>query len=290
MITIFTPTYNRAYILPKLFESIKNQSVKEFEWIIVDDGSTDDTESLVDMFIKSSDLNIIYYKKHNQGKHIAINYGVSIALGELFFIVDSDDILSDNAIEVLLEKYKNIRHDSKCCGIAIGYRSIKENGKRLYSKELPSHEFYGTYNDLFYKIGIKGDFATAFKTSVQKEYPYPYFEGETFFRESYVYRQIGKKYKTLYIDDPIYFADYLEDGLTSKSWKMLKKSPKGAALFFKELSKENIPLSAKLSALNAYWDFQLNDIKSSFMDKFKGVNFFLSVIILINRKLKLLRL
>jgi glycosyltransferase involved in cell wall biosynthesis len=290
MISIFTPTYNRAYILPVLFESLQQQTLKDFEWIIVDDGSTDDTEKVVQEFSKISNFLIKYFKKENQGKHIAINYGTSKAKGDLFFIVDSDDYLSNNAIEILNEKYKKVKDNISISGIAIGYRSIKDNGKILYSKELPNNEYYGTYNDLFYKYGLKGDFATAFKTNVQKEYPYPYFEGETFFRESYVYRKIGKKYKTLYIDDPIYFADYLEDGLTSKSWKMLKKSPKGAALFFKELSNENISIKDKMIALNAYWDFQLNNIKSPITSKLKGVNFFLSIIVLLNKKIKFLNL
>lgn len=290
MITVFSPTYNRAYILPKLYQSLQSQTSKDFEWLIIDDGSTDGTKELISQFKDTSNFSITYIFQKNSGKHVAINKGVQRAKGDLFFIVDSDDFLSNDAIEILIEKYNKIKEDSSISGIAIGCRSIKEKGKKLYSKELPSHEFYGTYNDLFYKYGLKGDFATAFKTKIQKEYPYPYFEGETFFRESFVYRKIGRKYKTLYIDDPIYFADYLEDGLTSKSWKMLKKSPKGAALFFKELSQENIPLKDRLSALNAYWDFQLNDIKSSIIDKFKGVNFLFSVIILINRKLKLFKL
>lgn len=290
MITIFTPTYNRAYILPILFESLKIQTVKEFEWIIVDDGSTDNTESLIYKFKEECNFSIRYFKKENQGKHIAINFGVEKAKGNLFFIVDSDDYISFNAIEILLEKYQKIKDNSFVSGIAIGYRSIKDKGKRVYSKELPNNEYYGTYNDLFYGYGLKGEFATAFKTEVQREYPYPYFEGECFFRESYIYRKIGKKYKTLYIDDPLYFADYLEDGLTSKSWQMLKKSPKGASLYFKDLSNEKIPLKDRIIALNAYWDIQLNDINSSFFLKFKGISLFLSIAVLINKKIKLFQL
>ncbi|MFN3020016.1 glycosyltransferase family 2 protein [Chryseobacterium sp. TY3] len=286
MITIFTPTFNRAYILPILYRSLEQQTCKDFEWLIVDDGSTDNTESLVNGFKKLANFPIHYYKKENQGKHIAINDGLNLANGSLFFIVDSDDYLATNAISTLIEKYETIKDKSNVAGIAIGYRSIKNNGAIIYSKQLPQHEMLLDHNELVYKEGITGDFATAFKTDIQKQYPYPHFEGEKFFRESYVYRQIGKKYKTLYIDDPIYFADYLEDGLTSKSWQLLKKSPKGAALFFRELSKEDIPLKNKLSALNAYWDFQLNDIKSPWTEKLKGTSLLLSLLVLINKKIK----
>lgn len=99
LLTIFTPSYNRAYILPKLYESLKRQTDKRFEWVIVDDGSVDDTESLVNGWINESLININYQKQQNQGKHIAINTGVEMANGELFFIVDSDDQLTLNAVE-----------------------------------------------------------------------------------------------------------------------------------------------------------------------------------------------
>ncbi|WP_313027231.1 glycosyltransferase family A protein [Soonwooa sp.] len=286
MITVFTPAYNRAYILPILYNSLEEQTCKDFEWLIVDDGSTDETRELITEFQKNSTFPIRYFYQENSGKHIAINLGSEKAKGHLFFIVDSDDYLAKNAISTLIEKYETIKDKNNVGGIAIGCRSIKNNGAIIYSKQLPQHEMLLDHNELVYKEGITGDFATAFKTDLQRQYPYPHVEDEKFFRESYVYRQIGKKYKTLYIDDPIYFADYLEDGLTSKSWQLLKKSPKGASLFFKELSKENIPTKAKIKALDSYWDFQLNNIKSSWIQKFRGVSFFLSLIVLFKRFFK----
>lgn len=289
MITIFTPTFNRAHILPILFQSLTEQLCKDFEWLIIDDGSVDETEKLIKSFQDTADFEIRYFLQENSGKHIAINIGLQKAKGNLFFIVDSDDFLSNDAVYTLSDKYDKIKDNKEIAGVAIGCRSIMSN-EIIYSKNLPKNEILLTHNQLVYDLGITGDFATAFKTEIQKQYPYPYFKGEKFFRESYVYRQIGKKYKTLYIDDPIYFADYLEDGLTVKSWQLLKKCPKGASLFFNELSKEKIPFKAKLSALNAYWDFQLNDIKSSWREKFKEVSFLLSLLVLINKKMKIFKL
>ena len=92
-ITIFTPTYNRAYILPRLFQSLKNQKATNFEWLIVDDGSSDDTESVVNEFIKDADFNIRYYKQNNQGKHIALNFAALNAEGEWIITIDSDDFV-----------------------------------------------------------------------------------------------------------------------------------------------------------------------------------------------------
>lgn len=286
-LTIFTPSYNRAYILPKLFESLQNQSNCDFEWLIIDDGSTDNTKDLVGEFKQNAKFPIHYIYQENQGKHVAINLGVQKANGALFFIVDSDDYLSNDAISIMSDLFLKIKDDSFIAGIAVGYRSIKNGNKIIYSKDLPQHEILLTYNELYYQLKIKGDFATAFKTSVQKEFPYPVFSGEKFMRESIVYRRIGKKHKTLYVDYPLYFADYLDDGLTAKSWQILKQSPRGASLFFKELSLEKIPLKNQLIALNAYWDFQLNDIKPPIFEKFRGVSFWKSVLVLFIRKFKL---
>ena len=102
MITVFTPTYNRGYIIEKLYNSLVSQNYNEFEWLIVDDGSTDQTQELISNFITKGFIDIRYFKQENGGKHRAINKGVKLAKGELFFIVDSDDYLSNNALDRVL--------------------------------------------------------------------------------------------------------------------------------------------------------------------------------------------
>jgi glycosyltransferase involved in cell wall biosynthesis len=99
MITIFTPTYNRAYSLRRLYDSLCKQTSNDFEWLVVDDGSTDDTENLINSFIADGKVDIRYFKQANGGKHRAINFGVREARGELFFIVDSDDQVTPDAVE-----------------------------------------------------------------------------------------------------------------------------------------------------------------------------------------------
>ena len=288
MITVFTPTYNRAYILPILYESLVNQSFKNFEWIIVDDGSTDTTKELVESFLSEKNIKIRYFLQENQGKHVAINNGAELAEGDLFFIVDSDDYLSSDALEKLEKRFQDIKHNSEIAGIFINCSSKNLQKKtEAFDLILPEKGLKTTLTNLNHQYKIKGEFATAIKTEIQKAYPYPIFEGEKFCRESLVYRRIGKKYDFLFTSDKIYFADYLEDGLTVKSWKLLKKSPKGAALLFKEQAKENIPTKEKLIALNAYWDFQINDVKSSWFNKFNGVPFFSSIYVLLCKKFKI---
>ena len=120
MITIFTPTYNRGNLLSRLYQSLCKQTYKEFEWVIVDDGSTDNTASIVELIQKKhsrSDFPIHYYKKENGGKHTAINIGVKKAQGELFFIADSDDILPPNALQIIADVWGQTKNDNSIGGI-----------------------------------------------------------------------------------------------------------------------------------------------------------------------------
>ena len=99
IITVFTPTYNRAYIIKNLFNSLKNQTFQNFEWIIVDDGSTDNTEEVVKEWLNESlFFKIKYHKQKNGGKHTAINKGLELASGDVFFIIDSDDYITNDAL------------------------------------------------------------------------------------------------------------------------------------------------------------------------------------------------
>ena len=109
LITVFTPTYNRAHLLQMLYDSLCKQTFNDFEWLIVDDGSKDDTESVVNTFIAEDRLDIRYIKQSNGGKHRAINRGVAEANGDLFFIVDSDDYLSNNGLELIEYYYEQIK-------------------------------------------------------------------------------------------------------------------------------------------------------------------------------------
>ncbi|MGC8972440.1 MAG: glycosyltransferase family A protein, partial [bacterium] len=112
-ITLFTPTYNREKLLSRLYESIKRQSFSNFEWIIVDDGSTDNTEQMVESWLKESTFDIRYFYQQNSGKHIAINKGVREARGELFFIIDSDDWLGDDSLQDIWQTWQSIPEKQK---------------------------------------------------------------------------------------------------------------------------------------------------------------------------------
>lgn len=234
MITVFTPTYNRAYILPNLYESLKRQSYKNFEWIIIDDGSTDNTESLVKEWIKEKNFFSITYKKTaNKGKHCAINRGVDIAEGELFFIVDSDDFLSDNALERVIFWENTIKTKDLFVGIS-GNRSYFDG--TLIGSTFSSDN---KYLDCTYiereKYNINGDKAEIYYTKILKKYPFPEFENENFCCEALVWLRLARDgYKIRYFNEGIYFTEYRDDGLTKNILKKYKENPKGTLLFYKE--------------------------------------------------------
>ena len=242
LFTIFTPTYNRAYTLDRLYRSLIEQTSKNFKWIIVDDGSTDNTKELVSTFSREF-FDIIYTNKKNGGKHRAINVGLDIADTEYFFIVDSDDYLIPKAISIAEEKVINTD--------LVGFAGIAFN--RGYSEDqLIGKSFSGDYIDATNlerkKFNILGDKAEIYKTSILKLYKFPEFEGENFISEMIVWNRIARDgYKIRWFNEILYITNYLEDGLTVNSDKSFSDSPKGYALMIKEYAKfANLSVLEKL--------------------------------------------
>ena len=247
MVTVFTPTYNRADLLLKLYNTLTEQTSFDFEWLIVDDGSQDKTKELVDNLIKvSSQFPIRYYSQENHGKHVAINNGVQLARGEMFFIVDSDDWLPNNAIERILSFFEEIRGLDGYAGIA---------GLKLYGNgELVGSTFNGKVVDCTTleraKYSIFGDKAEVFYTDLLKKYPFPVFENENFLSEEIVWNRIARDgYKFRWFNEGIYFCEYLDNGLSKTSNKELNNF-EGYKLVVKELlTYKEIPLKRKLISL-----------------------------------------
>ncbi len=248
--TIFTPAYNRAYILPELYKSLREQTCKDFEWVIVDDGSTDDTQALCQHF--EQDLfPIRYFRQTNQGKHVAINKGVSLADGEWFFIVDSDDRLPADAIEKLQQEESTI-HSEKI-GVICGMRHYF-NGERI-GGALPFDRLDCTALDFRYKYKIKGDAAEVVRTNVMKEFPFPQYAGEKFCPEALLFNRIAQKYLTHYFNECIYLCEYLPDGLSAKITKVRANSWRGTCQCYAELGKAPVPLLIKMRSWINFWRF-----------------------------------
>lgn len=249
--TVFTPTYNRAYILHKLYESLLRQTKKDFEWLVVDDGSTDDTESLIQKWIKEGSLNIRYYKQENQGKHIAINKALELAKGKYLITIDSDDYIEDNCIEIcytLAEKVDN-REDF------VGFTFIHFSGKIPYDKEKYGKKEWVEEQD--YQWEFHGEMSFVLKTNIAKKYPFPIYKDEKFCRESVFLIPILQNYNILFTDNVLAHGDYLEDGLSQNMYKKLLENPRYAMLSFKRKFSVAKSEEEKLSLSLSYWDIAI---------------------------------
>ena len=228
-ITIFTPTYNRASLLSNLYQSLKNQDSCNFEWLIVDDGSTDNTASVIEEFQKNNThpFSIRYYQKANGGKHTAINVGVKEAQGELFLIVDSDDVLSPDAISSIASNWQSI-HATSVCGISYLKGYIHNPNKSLghiYSR-IPS--FVGNYINVRYNQGVSGeDHAEVFRTDYLRQYPFTEYSNERFMSEAIVWIRLGKRWDMLFVNKVIYLAEYVNGGLTQQGKRLRFQCPLG---------------------------------------------------------------
>lgn len=230
-ITVFTPTYNRGYIIETLYRSIQRQSYRNFEWLVVDDGSSDDTEQLFAAWQQESNpFPIRYIKKENGGKCRAINLGLEMARGELFFTVDSDDYLTEDALEKIAKWEAELPKDGNFCGFA-GNLGTAPN-------ETPNKPLPGAYLDgsAFDRYGIvEGERASIFYTQIHRKYPYPVFNGENFMTEAVTWNRMANDgYKMRFFNDIIWIYEYKEDGLTNAGYQLFLNNPQGTALFFRE--------------------------------------------------------
>lgn len=229
-ITIFTPTYNRRQLIDNLYQSLLAQSNKSFEWLVVDDGSTDDTEEYFSKLLsKPQPFTIRYIKQENGGKHRAINRGVQSASGELFFIVDSDDTLLPNTIEKINQWVTTLDASHKWCGIA-GLRGFNNN--KVIGQQ-PSTDFVDAKNTERRKYNLLGDKAEVYFTEVLKKYPFPEIPGENFISEEIVWNAIARDgYYLRWFNEIIYICSYLEGGLTKDNTKD-ERNPQGRLLWAK---------------------------------------------------------
>lgn len=267
-ITIFTPTYNRENFLGKLYETLVQQTNKNFEWLIVDDGSTDSTAQVVAGFIKEGLILIRYYNQANAGKHIAINTGVNYANGELFYIVDSDDWLPSKSIEIILYNWEQLKSSEKIDNFAgvSGNRQHpdgKDNGGSVKYNILDSDVF--EYRHVHH---ISGDKAEVYRTDLLRKFPFPKYEGEKFCPESVVWYRIGEFYKLRFFNQATYIGDYLSGGLTDRSVQIRAESPRYTALAYKEMiNSAKMPLNGKIKSLINYWRFSPYNSFQTFSEK-----------------------
>uniref|UniRef100_UPI003FEE3B6C glycosyltransferase family 2 protein n=1 Tax=Prevotella sp. TaxID=59823 RepID=UPI003FEE3B6C len=254
-ITILTPTYNRASLLPRLFDSLLRQTNKDFEWIVVDDGSTDDTREVVANLKEKCGgaFPMGYVYKANGGKHMAINIGAERARGELLFIADSDDLLTDDALETVANSWHDISDDKSFAGIA--GLDITMDTCEVIGSGLPQEHIDCNAIDIRYRHHVTGDMKEVFRTEVLREFPFPEFAGERFCPEQLVWFRMARRYRLRYINKPIYIADYQPDGITAGITRARMRNPSASMLTYAELTECPVPFLVKVKAAINFWRF-----------------------------------
>jgi len=226
-LSVLTPTYDRAHLLPKLYQSLLRQSDARIEWVIVDDGSRDDTADVVAGFVAEGKLRIRYIAKENGGKHTALNRGTATITSRLTIIVDSDDQLTDDAVAVIEAFDAKYGGRPDLCGFS--FLRVAPDGTPLFvDGRLPAPEFVESYIDCRINRHLDGDMAEVFYSDRLREFPFPEFAGETFIAEDVVWIRMALKYKMVFVDKPIYICEYLPGGLTRSGRSMAIRSPLGA--------------------------------------------------------------
>ena len=258
-ISILTPTYNRGKLLLPLYESLKNLTFEDFEWLIVDDGSEDDTEqyalSWIAHNIENAEFPICYIKKSNGGKHTAINRGVREANGELILILDSDDTLPSDSLATIAQYYEQCKGYKDCAGVC---GLMAHHDGQLIGTGFPKDPMYESALLFRYaeKGNVTGDLLEVYKTSVMREFPFPEIENEKFCPESLVWNRIANKYKLFCFNKVVYYRDYLEGGLTSKIVRIRMNSPIASTMTYAEMLDYNISLKWKIRSAINYWRFK----------------------------------
>ena len=227
-ITVFTPAYNRADLLPRCYESMKRQTNKNFIWMIIDDGSTDNTRTLVEGWLKEPlDFEIVYYYKENGGLHTAYNAAIAHIETELCVCIDSDDFMPDNAVERILEFWAAHGSD-RVAGIVGVDHDLND---RIIGDPLPDQK---TVNLIDLLVGrypiVNGDRTNVVRTELYKKYaPMKVFPGEKNFNPHYLHLQISREYDFLVLNENLRFVDYQPGGMSASMWKQYRSSPRSFA-------------------------------------------------------------
>lgn len=247
-LTVLTPTYNRAELLKRCYESLYVQDNKKFIWMIVDDGSTDNTEYVIKRFINDGALDIVYYHKNNGGKHTAVNYGVKKVTTDLVLILDSDDRLTEDAVSSVLDIYHENKNEKGICGFTF----LKEySDGRTMGDVFPSN---GRYNFIKWRVNgiVSGDQSDIFYTKIMQNYPFSEYEGERFIGESTSWIKMASKYDMICKNKSIYIADYLDGGLTKEGRKMRLKYPKGGMEYANACMSKGVSFRRKVKSAVLY--------------------------------------
>lgn len=265
-ITVFTPVYNRAYCIKNAYDSLLEQSYKEFEWIIVDDGSTDNLQEQVNEWILAQQIDIKYVKVSNGGKMRAQNIAVKLASKPAFLALDSDDNLKQNALELIWKWFEEIQYDTRFAGVS-GLRDC-----RTVETDL-GYEYVDITNCQRRQFGLSMDTAECYKTDILRNYLAPEHKGENYISPAIVTNAIGLDgYLVRWYNQKIYNFEFMEDGLTKSGDAKFYKNYRGWADIILLNSKCKADENYKEFAYYRYAKFEQNNLSLDEMAKYLGTS------------------
>jgi len=236
--TICTPVYNRAELLPRLYKSLLDNCVDNitFEWLLIDDGSTDDIDSFVQQVEFNEQVSFRYIKKENQGKHSCLNIAFEQAKSELFLILDSDDLLALNALVRIKKLWAKHKSNPKLAGV-IGHCLTMDSGELLGDK-FPENEMLSTILANSYQLNLAGDRCDFIRTTLLAHKKFPIIDSERFMPEAIVMQDFDLDYKYLCINDTFKVVEYQQGGLSDSYARLAMRNPQGMVLRFEKILNE----------------------------------------------------
>lgn len=230
-LTVITTTYNRAYCLHQVYESLLRQTSDDFIWLIIDDGSTDNTKEIVQGWKDEGRVQIEYFFKPNGGMHTARNLAYEKAHTELNVIIDSDDWMTDDGVELITSFWKKNRSEQF---YGIISHNIDTKGK-IIGSSFPENINAAKHRDLIEKYHLSGDKKLILRSALSRQFPYPEFQGEKFYPASYKFRKLDQNYDLLILNKATCVVDYNNDSMTYDKFAQYKANSKGFAHYRNEM-------------------------------------------------------
>lgn len=247
--TVFTPSYNRAHTLGRVYESLQKQTWRDFEWLVVDDGSSDNTAELVQGWAKDADFPIRYLRKENGGKHTAHNLAVTEARGQLFAILDSDDWFTQDALTRFYHHWESIPQTERQNFAGLGALFAAPDGS-LIGSNFPAEVFDADDLSIRLKHRVTGDKCGVYRTEVLRQFLFPVVPGERFVTEALVWNRIAMRYKIRFINEVLSIKDYQNEGLSEASARVRAQNPQAACLYYQEFVNRDYPLPVRVRLRN----------------------------------------
>ncbi len=254
-ITVCTPTYNRAHTLRTPYDSLVAQTFQDFEWIVWDDGSTDDTPALLEALAADAPFAMAHHRADNQGKFSAVNAVAALARGELFLILDSDDALLPHALQAFVDAWTAWPVEERA-GLMGLIANCQGPDGALWGTPLPHDRSTATYLDIRWRLGIRDEKCEALSTAALRACPYPRFPGEKHVPPGMIFARADRPFGIVH--DTVRVYEILADGITAHSVRTRARNAEGYRTFYREVTEQTLPVRWRLHAAANFVRFSLH--------------------------------